>query len=121
MRGQIAVVLALFGYSAAVAQGLPALPNTGFISGRPAKEKDVVDGNAIFVAKVGGAAVGKPIKIVIPQYAYLVGNDQKPILVVVVQAEEANGIKLFGVRDATGKERVTTSTDLQLLGIKPPE
>jgi len=54
----------------------PALPTTGFISGRPATDKDVADGNAVFVLRAYGIAFGKPLDVTIPQYAYL--NKARP-------------------------------------------
>src|SRR4051812_10971628 len=104
MRILISSVLAFIGLSSAVAQGWPALPGRGFISGRPASEKDVNDGNAIFVLKSNDLPIGKPLRITIPQYAYLVEEGGRRTRVILVQAEEANGIKLFGVRDVEGKE-----------------
>ena len=101
-----------------MAQDWPILPSTGFISGRAATEKDVADGNAIFVLKAQGAIIGRPLEVVIPQYAYL--NKEGHKQVILVQAEEANGIKLFGIRDATGKEYISEGSDLELLGTKPP-
>jgi len=104
----------------AAAEEWPSLPDKGFILGRAATEKDVADGNAIFVAKSNGIIIGKPIAIMIPQYAYLLEGNDKKRPVIVIQAEDANGIKLFGVRDLDGKEYVTKETDLNLLGSEPP-
>ena len=120
MRARLTSLLTLVGLSPALAQGWPALPAKGFVSGRAAVERDVADGNAIFVLKVRDVPVGKPARIVIPQYAYLINPGGEPTPVIVVQAEEANGIKLFGVRDLAGKESVAKEADLQLLGLKPP-
>ena len=104
----------------AAAQGWPALPDKGFILDRAATEKDVADGNAIFVTKSNGIIIGRPIAIVIPQYAYLLEDNDKRRPVIVIQAEDANGIKLFGVRDLNGKEYVTKETDLHVLGSELP-
>jgi hypothetical protein len=105
----------------AAAQGWSALPDKGFILGRAATDKDVADGNAIFVAKSNGIIIGKPIAMMIPQYAYLLDGKDKRRPVIVIQAEDANGIKLFGVRDLNGKEYVTKETDLHLLGSEAPD
>lgn len=97
----------------------PALPVKGFISGRPATEQDVANGNAIFVAKVGNAVIGKPISVTIPQFAYWRDAAGKKVPVVIVQAEEASGMRLFGFRDAAGKDHVATEPELDLLGTTP--
>jgi hypothetical protein len=103
MRTPIASFLAFIGLSSAVAQSWPALPGSGFISGRPASERDISDGNAIFVLKSNDLPIGKPLQITIPQYAYLVEEGGKRTRVILVQAEEANGVKLFGIRDLGGE------------------
>ena len=58
--------------------------------------------------------------IMIPQYVYLIDGPSTKIPVIIVQAEEANSIRLFGVRDLGGKEHVAKESDLELLGDKPP-
>jgi hypothetical protein len=121
MQTRLAMLLAILGFSAAAAGGWPELPKTGFISGRPASEKDVADGNAIFVAKANDRYIGMPLNIVIPQYAYHVEQGGQKTPVIVVQAEEANGIKIVGLRDFEGKESAATLGELQLLGTKPPD
>src|SRR5437870_10593264 len=87
------------GTAAAADLDWPVLPIHGFISGRPASQTDVKNGDAIFVASVGDKIIGKPISIQIPQYARLKDTGARAI---VVQAEEANGMKLFGVRTLEG-------------------
>jgi hypothetical protein len=76
---------------------------SGFLAGRAATEKDVQDGNAVFVAKIDGVIVGKPSAVTIPQYAFWSSPNGK-VLVVIVQAEDVNGMRLFGFRDACGAE-----------------
>ena len=120
MRLKLAILLIALGASAALAQSWPALPATGFISGRPATDKDVSDGNALFVLKAHGHYFGKPVDIVIPQYAYLLNKGDKPVPVIVVQAEQERSIKLFGVRAPNGEVFVVKAPELQLLGAKPP-
>jgi hypothetical protein len=120
MRLKLAILLVVMGVSAALAQAWPALPATGFVSGRPATDKDVTDGNALFVLKAHGVYFGKPLDIVIPQYAYLLNRGDKPVPVIVVQAERERSIKLFGVRARNGEIFVVKEPELQLLGAKPP-
>jgi hypothetical protein len=103
-----------------LAQSWPALPTGGFIAGRPATDKDVADGNAVFVLRAYGVAFGKPLDVTIPQYAYLTKRGQQPVAVIVVQAEQGKGIKIFGVRDRSGKAATARESEVQLLGTNPP-
>jgi hypothetical protein len=123
-----AILLLALTISAAQAQTAPSpalawppLPSTGFISGRAATNQDVADGKAAFVLKVYGAAVGKPLDLTIPQYAYLMNKGDKPVPVIVIQAETYRGLKLIGVRDLAGKTSTVKQADLQLLGTTPPK
>jgi hypothetical protein len=128
MRLRLATVLLALAISAASAQtsppalspAWPPLPTTGFISGRAATDKDVADGNAIFVLKGYGVYFGKPMDIAIPQYAYLTKRGEKPVPVIVVQAETGGGIKLFGVRGLDGDKSTARDYELKLLGARPP-
>jgi hypothetical protein len=117
----LGAVLAFARLGPSEAQTWPPLPERGFTVGHPATEKDVSDGNAIFYLGRADGAVGKPLAITIPQYAYLLdhADSRKKTQVIVVQAEEANALKMFGVRDLTGKEYVVMEIDLQFLGLKP--
>jgi hypothetical protein len=115
----------LTGATPAVAQdspkpNWPALPTTGFIAGRPATDKDVAAGNAVFVLRAYGIAFGKPLDVAIPQYAYLTKRGEPPVPVIVVQAEEGRGIKLFGVRRLDGKMASAKESELRLLGAQAP-
>ena len=102
-------------------QSWPPLPTTGFVSGRAATDKDVAEGNAVFVLRAYGTAFGKPLDVVIPQYAYLIRNGQQKLPVIVVQAEEGKGIKIFGIRDFNGTPATAKQSELQLLGTHPPD
>lgn len=95
----------------------PPLPSQGFITGRPAHQADVISGNAVFVAAIKDVVIGKPLPIPIPQYALMRDTHER---VILVQAEAANGMKLFGVRGLDGKEAVVTEADLELLGTQMP-
>jgi len=105
----------------AAKQSWPPLPTTGFISGRPATDKDVIDGNAVFALRAYGVPFGKPLDVTIPQYAYLRKKGREPIPVIVVQAELGKGLKIFGVRDLNGKGATAKESELQLLGTHPPD
>lgn len=84
----------------------PPLPSKGFIAGRAAQQDDLRKGDAVFVSMVNNVVVGKPLAISIPQYARLRETHEK---VIVVQAEEASGIGILGIRGLDGKEAVVTN------------
>ena len=119
-----ALLLALAMAAAASAQtaqvNWPPLPTKGFVSGRQATDEDVNAGNAVFVLKAYGSYFGKPMDVTIPQYAYLIKAGEKPVPVIVVQAEIGKGIKLFGVRGLDGDKSTARDYELKLLGTKPP-
>ena len=118
---KIAPLLALFnigGTSVGASSEWPPLPTKGFITGRPAQKEDVAKGDAVFVAAVKDTVIGKPLQIPIPQYARMMKTDTR---VFIVQAEEANGMKLFGLRGFDGQEAVATESDIELLGTKSPQ
>lgn len=124
MRAWLAALMTYVAVSVSAAQpsppAWPPLPTTGFIAGRPATDADAAGGNAVFVLKAYGIYFGKPMDIVIPQYAYLTRQGQKPVPVIVIQAEIGKGIKLFGVRDFAGRASTARDYEVQLLGPKPP-
>jgi hypothetical protein len=120
MRLKLVTLFVILGVSAALAQAWPPLPTTGFVSGRPATDQDVAAGNALFVLKAHGVYFGKPVAIVIPQYAYLLDKGDKPVPVIVIQAEQERSIKVFGVRGLDGDVFVVKEPELKLLGAQPP-
>jgi hypothetical protein len=99
----------------------PPLPTTGFLAGRPATDKDVRDGNAVFALQAYGVPFGKPFDVTVPQYAYLTRRGRAPIAAIVVQAELGKGRKIFGVRDLDGKGATAKDSELQLLGTHAPD
>ncbi|MFZ3361277.1 MAG: hypothetical protein WA177_21235 [Xanthobacteraceae bacterium] len=130
MRVRLAIFLLLVGASTTLAQtsppssasqAWPPLPTSGFVSGRPATDQDIADGNAVFVLKAYGSYFGQPMDIVIPQYAYMTKRGQNSVPVIVVQAEVGGGIKLFGVRTFGGVKATARDYELRLLGTKPPQ
>jgi hypothetical protein len=97
MFTRLAALLGALGVAAAAATqtvpvNWPPLPTTGFISGRPATDQDVTAGNAVFVLKAYGSYFGKPMDVTIPQYAYFTKYGEKPVPVIVIQAEIGKGI-----------------------------
>lgn len=98
----------------------PPLPKNGFVSGRAATDADVKADKAAFSAQSEGKVVGKPLRIVVPQYAYY-EQDGKKVQAIIIQAEEAMGLKIIGARLANGEKIVDAITQFELLGSKPPK
>jgi hypothetical protein len=101
----------------------PLLPTVGFIRGRAASEKDVNDGNAVFVAaESNGTIIGKPLQIEIPQYAYWDDEESGDRLrVIVIQAELAKGYEMIGFKNIeTGELGAGLRQEFELLGTKIP-
>ncbi len=99
----------------------PALPKEGFISSRPATRDDIATGNAVFVLEAAGKIIGEPIDITIPQYAYHVDKktgERTPG--IIIQAEEARGNKIVGMRKFDGTEIAGLLREYELLGTKRP-
>ena len=120
--GWMGALLALFGSSANSADASwPALPKSGFISGRTATEADLKRGDAVFLSLIDGKPSGAPAPVRVPQYAYLVeenGKRRRPV--VIVQAEINERGTFLGMRDADGHEYVATEAEIVLLGSKHP-
>jgi hypothetical protein len=109
----LAALVLLVAVAAAAQTAWPALPTTGFITGRAADHTDVDKGNAVFSLKAT-----KPLAVTIPQYGILIIPN---LPVIVVQAEESDGKKMFGARDFQGGEYVVLGEHLKLLGTKRPQ
>ena len=91
----------------------------GYVTGRAATVHDVDAGNAGFVLQDGGVPIGKPIAMVIPQYArFKDGNSV--VLVVLIQAEEARGQRFVAGRTMKGEIVVGLLGDFTLLGTSRP-
>jgi len=103
------------GTAAGSSPAWPPLPSRGFITGRAADSADFENGDAIFVAAFDDRVIGQPIPIEIPQYACLRGTRER---VIVVQAEYAKGLRLYGVRGLDGKQAVLKDDELELLGTR---
>jgi hypothetical protein len=100
----------------------PDLPKTCFVKGRPATAADVRLHCAVFVPMSEGRAIGKPLPIAIPQYAYHLNKKTgHKTPVIVVQAESAMGMKMVGMRIVGTKQSMVDTLDsLQLLGTEKP-
>jgi len=108
----------MLGAVAMAADTWPPLPTRGFLTGRAAVSTDVEKGDAIFVGEKQGKVIGKPLAVPIPQYGILTVPN---LPVIVVQAEEVNGEKLYGARDFAGGAYVVKQEHLKLLGTKKPQ
>jgi hypothetical protein len=118
MHRYLAAALILFSELALAQAPWPALPRDAFVSGRAATLADVSAGRAAFVANSNGVAFGKPLGIVIPQYAWLT-KDGKRFPVVIIQAEAAGGQSIVGALLPNGAHAVATLPEFELLGIVP--
>ena len=103
------------GTAAGSSPAWPPLPSRGFITSRAADSADFENGDAIFVAAFDDRVIGQPIPIEVPQYACLRATRER---VIVVQAEYAKGLKLYGVRGFDGKAAVIKDDELELLGTR---
>ncbi len=100
----------------------PDLPQTCFVSGRPATSMDVDSGCAAFLINVKGQAAGTPIKLDIPQYAMHIDETTgKETPVIILQAEENGEIKAVGYRElGTDQLGAALLREVRLLGTKKP-
>ncbi len=98
----------------------PTLPKTGFIAGRPATQQDVANGNAVFSAEKDGKVIGVPLPIEIPEYAYWDDGNGHKVPVIVIQAERANSVEVFGLLNPSGEYQACTGQELTLLGQTHP-
>jgi hypothetical protein len=95
----------------------PSLSEYNCTTGRPATEADVHAGRAVFV--VSG---GRPVPIRLPQYAFHIDQEtRRRTPCIVIQAEEASGMKLVGCRELpAGPDAVGLLDEFELLGSHPP-
>ena len=87
----------------------PALPNSGFLTGRGAAPEDVDNGTAIFAT----GQDGKPLDIKIPQYGYFRQEDK---YVIILQAEKYDGQSIIGAETFDGEKVVGLLDEFDLLG-----
>ncbi len=100
----------------------PPLPESGFITGRPATDADVAAGRAGFSAVADGEVIGQPIDIDIPQYAFhLDAASGRRTPGVIIQAEEARGSRMATMRTTTGEYLVGLLWEFELLGTDTPQ
>jgi hypothetical protein len=101
----------------------PKLDEIGAVSGRSATSEDVAAGRAVFVLQSNGTPIGKPLEIVVPQYAYHVDPETGTRTAgIIIQAEDAGMHKIVGFLALPDKSILAgTFAEFELLGIKPPK
>lgn len=128
MRHVIALlVFAIVGFAsssivALAADTWPDLAKIPSVSGRAATKEDVAAGRAAFFPEKNGKTIGKPLQIAVPQYAYHIDAESKTRRAcVVIQAEEANGLKVLGCRFISDDSILAgLLIEFELLGINRP-
>jgi hypothetical protein len=96
------------------------LPAHGFVSGRAATRDDLKQGNAAFILEDNEKAIGTALPIEIPQYCYCKLKGEK-LPAILIQAEEAKGLKLLGCRVQPSNEAMMfVISDVELLGKAMP-
>lgn len=124
MRRLAALFLLIFA-PAALAGDIdwPDLPPSCYVKGRAGNASDVRLHCAAFVATgKDGKPIGKPLKVVVPQYAYHIDpKTKKKTPVILLQAEDAMGIPIAGFQVVGGGMMVDTLNSLQLLGTRKPK
>jgi hypothetical protein len=96
------------------------LPTSGYINGRAATKEDVTGGRAAFhLASNDGTPEGRPLAIVIPQYA--LNHDAEAGVdtpVIIIQAETNGDTDVIGyVETKTAVVGVATLPEFRLLGV----
>ena len=107
---------------ALAADSWPDLASIPSVSGRAATKDDVAAGRAAFFPEKNGKSIGTPMRISVPQYAYHIDAASKTRRAcVVIQAEEANGLKVLGCRFVEDNSILACLlNEFELLGTKRP-
>ena len=92
----------------------PALPSSGFLTGRGAAPEDVDSGTAVFATGQDDESYGKPLDIEIPQYGYFRQEDK---YVIILQAEKYDGQSIIGAETFDGEKVVGLIDEFELLGV----
>jgi hypothetical protein len=101
----------------------PPLTNYPFISGRVATTNDIALNRALFVQQSNGQAIGKPLNIKIPQYAFHIDEQtHQRTPCIIVQAEESEVGQVIGALTVPdGHGLVGLSQEFEFLGDIPPK
>jgi len=112
------VLIVNLAYSDDLKFAWPPLPQSGFIRGRAATKAEFNSGVALFYLESNGKPDGKPLRIEIPQYAFLHDeNLRRPVPVIVIPAESHGASKVVGCKGiADGRDHIVTLHELTLLG-----
>jgi hypothetical protein len=100
----------------------PPLPAQGFIRGRLASEADVAAGHAVFSLQPQPGLVPALLHVTIPQYAFHCDREAGSRTPgIVIQAEQAAGAKIIGMRRLPDGALLAGLLDeFELLGDSPP-
>ena len=100
----------------------PELSEFQFTSGRQATEDDINSGAAVFMLEVDGKNIGRPIDILIPQYAIHIDQETgERSKVVIIQAEESDVLEAIGaINIATNEYVAALRFEFEFLGQEPP-
>ncbi|WP_105053686.1 hypothetical protein [Psychrosphaera saromensis] len=75
----------------------PPLSDYKYTSGRQATEDDINSGAAVFMLQIEGKSIGRPIDLLIPQYAVHIDQETgERSNVIVIQAEENDESQVIG-------------------------
>jgi hypothetical protein len=101
----------------------PPLSDYKYTSGRQATEDDINSGAAVFMLQVEGENIGKPIDILIPQYAVHIDQETgERTNVIIIQAEENDDSQVIGAINIKTNEFVAAlKFEFEFLGNKKPK
>ncbi|EAW28842.1 hypothetical protein ATW7_04147 [Alteromonadales bacterium TW-7] len=100
----------------------PSLSDYKYTSGRQATEDDINLGAAVFMLQVEGKNIGKPIDIIIPQYAIHIDQETgEKTKVIIIQAEETDDSQVIGAINIQTDEFIAAlKFEFEFLGSKNP-
>ena len=100
----------------------PSLSDYKYTSDRQATEDDINLGAAVFMLQVEGKNIGKPIDIIIPQYAIHIDQETgEKTKVIIIQAEETDDSQVIGAINIQTDEFIAAlKFEFEFLGNKKP-
>ena len=101
----------------------PPLSDYKFTSGRQATEEDINSGAAVFMLQVDGKNIGRPIDILIPQYAVHIDQETgERVNVIIIQAEETDDSQAIGAINIKTNEYIAAlKYEFEFLGNQKQE